>query len=102
MSGHGQRETRLQADATRWRNQVHADMVSPAGRAAMDKHRISREAVIAAADRIASYIAAGEVLIEMSFRARRAARFLVARGMIVRMKGDLIQPVGIAGAARHR
>jgi len=99
MSGHGQRETRLQADAARWRNQVYADMTSPAGRAAMDRYRISREAVIAAADRIASHIAAGEALVEMSSRALRAAKYFEARGMVVRMKGDLIQPVGIRAGA---
>jgi hypothetical protein len=100
MSGYGQRETILRADAMQWRERVRADMTSAAGRAALIEHRISAEAVAAAADRIASYVAAGEVLIEMcSGRARRAAKFLEARRKIERIKGDLVRPIGIRAGA---
>jgi hypothetical protein len=95
MSGLGQREAKLQAVAARWRNQVQADMTSAAGRAAMDRHRISREAIAAAADRIASYIAAGEDRITMSGRARRAGNYLEARDHIQRLRGDLVRPIGL-------
>jgi hypothetical protein len=53
MSGYAQRETILRADAMQWRERVRADMTSAAGRAALIEHRISAEAVAAAADRIA-------------------------------------------------
>ena len=94
MSGHGGREAMLRADAARWRDQVAIDITSTAAIAAMSERGVSIDALAAAVGRIASHIAAGEDTIEMhSVQARRAAKFLEARGHIVRVDADLIRPV---------
>ena len=95
MSGHGKRETRLQADAARWRDRVAIDLTSEYGIVAMKLHHVSIDEIAAAVERIASHIAAGEDQIEMrSHAARRAARFLEVRGHVERMRGGLVRPVG--------
>ena len=96
MSGHGARETRLKADAARWRDRVAVDIFSSVARIyAMSKYGVSVDVLAAAVDRIAGHIAAGEDLIEMrSGPARRAARFLEARGHVERVRGDLVRPIG--------
>jgi hypothetical protein len=95
MSGHGRRETRLRTDAARWRDRVAVDILSDGGIAAMSEHGVSVDALATAIDRIAGFIAAGEDLVEMrSGQARRAARFLEARGHVARMPGGLIRPIG--------
>lgn len=94
MSGHGSRETRLRADAVAWRERVARDMSSAAGVAAMNQCRISIETVTKLADRIASFIAAGETMIEMPLprKARSAVAFLITRGFIARI-GDNLRPI---------
>jgi hypothetical protein len=59
MSGHGKREARLQADATAWRDRV-IDDVRGEGRAAARAYQVGIDLVIAAAEIIAAYMAAGE------------------------------------------
>jgi hypothetical protein len=96
MSGHGRREDRLRADAARWRDRVAVDILSDTGIAAMSEHGVSIDVLSSAIDRIAGFIAAGEDLIEMrSGEARRAARFLEARGHIMRVRGGLVRPIGV-------
>ena len=97
MSGHGRREDRLRADAARWRDRVAVDILSDGGIAAISsEHGVSVDALATAIDRIAGFIAAGEDLIEMrSGEARRAARFLEARGHIMRVRGGLVRPIGV-------
>ena len=95
MSGHGQRETKLKADAARWRDRVAVDITSVAGLAAMRHHKVAADVLARLANRIAGHIAAGEDLIEMrSGPARRVARFLEARGHVERVRDDLIRPIG--------
>ena len=84
MSGHGKRETRLQADAARWRDRVAIDLTSEYGIVAMKLHHVSIDEIAAAVERIASHIAAGEDQIEMR---SHAARFLEVRGHVERMRG---------------
>jgi hypothetical protein len=96
MSGHGQREARLKADAARWRDRVAVDIFSSvAGLAAMRHHKVAVDVLVKLANQIAGHIAAGEDLIEMrSGQARRVARFLEARGHVERVRGDLVRPIG--------
>jgi hypothetical protein len=95
MSGHGQRETKLKADAARWRDRVAVDITSVAGLAAMRHHKVAVDVLAKLANQIAGHIAAGDDLIEMrSGPARRVARFLEARGHVERVRVDLIRPIG--------
>jgi hypothetical protein len=90
MSGHGQREARLRADAVAWRDRVSRDMTSAAGVAVLSHCETSTDSVAALADRIAGLIAAGETTIEVpSGKARAAVAFLIRRGFIARIGGNL-------------
>jgi hypothetical protein len=107
----GKREARLPVDATAWRDRV-IDDVRGEGRAAARAYEVSVDLVIAAAELIAAYMAAGESEISRtdlrlsgrrrpgaSIGARQAQRlmqYLKARGHIERCGDrDLIRPVGI-------
>jgi len=111
MSGHGEREARLPVDAIAGRDRV-IDDVRGEGRAAARAYEVSVDLVIAAAELIAAYMAAGESEIsrtdlKLSGRrrpgasigarqAQRLMRYLEARGHIERCGDrDLIRPVGI-------
>src|SRR6516165_12549888 len=59
MSGHGKREARLPVDAIAWRDRV-IDDVRGEGRTAASAYEVSVDLVIAAAELIAAYMAAGE------------------------------------------
>jgi hypothetical protein len=94
MSGHGQREARLRADAVAWRDRVGRDVTSAAAVAVMSHCKTSVDAVAALADRVAGLIAAGDTMIEMPARgkARAAAAFLIRRGFAARV-GDNLRPI---------
>jgi len=102
MSGRGIRERIQCADAVLWRDRVVADARSKQGLAAASEHEVTADVVIAAAEIIAAYIAAGETLVSradlaLSISARgmfRVVRFLVARRHIERAGGDLFRPIG--------
>jgi hypothetical protein len=93
MSGHGQREARLRADAIAWRDRVIRDMIGVAGTAAMNQCQTSTDTVAALVHRIAGLIAAGETMIEVpGGEARAAVAFLIARGFVARI-GDDLRPI---------
>jgi hypothetical protein len=93
MSGHGQREARLRADAVAWRDRVGRDMTSAAGIAVLSHCKTSTDSVAALADRIAGLIAAGETMIEVpGGKARAAVAFLIRRGFVARI-GENIRPI---------
>jgi hypothetical protein len=94
MSGHGQREARLRADAIAWRDRVYRDMIGAAGIAALNQCQTSTGSVAAFADRIAGLIAAGETMIEVprGGSARAAVAFLIKRAFIARI-GDHLRPI---------
>ena len=106
MSGRGNREAALRADATAWRDRVIADVRRAKGRAAALAHRVSVELVIEAVQLIAAHVARGEVEVSRADtigalmgpgQARRVMRYLEARGHIERA-GDrdlILRPVGI-------
>ena len=93
MSGHGQREAKLRADAVAWRDRVGRDMAIAAGTAVLSHCKTSTDSVTQLADRIAGLIAAGETMIEMPARgkARTADAFLISRGFVARI-GDTLRP----------
>jgi len=111
MSGHGKREAASRANAIAWRDRV-IDDVRGEGRAAARAYEVSVDLVIAAAELIAAYMAAGECEIsrtdlKLSGRrrpgasmgarqAQRLMRYLKARGHIERCGDpDLVRPIGI-------
>jgi hypothetical protein len=105
MSGHGHRKPASLVDATAWRDRV-IDDTRGAGWAAARAHEVSIDLVIAAAELIAAYMAAGEshisrtdLKLDRSARqVQRLIRYLEARGHIERTDDrDLISPV-VAGA----
>ena len=102
MSGHGKREKTLMADAIRWRNRVRADLASPAGRAAIDEHRLlSVRSVDDVADVIAGCIAAGDALVPCrGSRRRLVAKYLAGRGLVEIVGGDLMRPLGARDGER--
>ena len=59
MSGRGNREAALRADATGWRDRIIADAESAEGRDAARAHQVSVELVGEAAAMIEAYIARG-------------------------------------------
>ena len=109
MGGHGKREAALRADATVWRDAVIADAKSEQGRAAARAYEVSIDLVIAAAELIAAYMAAGESVVsrtDLKRSGRRSGyaigtrqeqlllRYLEDRGHIGRTDNrDLIRPV---------
>jgi hypothetical protein len=108
MSGHGKREARLRVDATAWRDRV-IDDVRGEGRNGARAHEVSIDVVIAGAEIIAAYMAAGESEISRTdlkrsgvrsvplIRGRQMQRlllYLIDRGHIERTNDrDLIRPV---------
>ena len=108
MSGHGHRNAALLVDATVWRDRVIGD-VRGEGRAAARAQEVSVDLVIAVAELIAAYMAAGESLVSRTdlklsgYRSgywisarqeQRLVRYLEARGHIERTDDrDLIRPV---------
>ena len=109
MSGHGHRNAALLVDATVWRDRVIGD-VQGEGRAAARAQEVSVDLVIAVAELIAAYMAAGESHVSRTdlklsgYRSgywisarqeQRLVRYLEARGHIERTDDrDLIRPVG--------
>jgi hypothetical protein len=95
MSGHGQREARLRADAIAWRDQVSHDMISAAGVAVLSHCKTSIDSVAELADLIAGLIAAGEAVIEMPVRgrARAAAAYLIQRRFVARAGDNRLRPI---------
>jgi hypothetical protein len=110
MSGHGKRETASRANAIAWRDGV-IDDVRGEGLAAARAREISVDLVIALAEIIAAYLAAGESEISRTDLKRSGVRsvpligvrqvqqllrYLEVRGHIERcVDRDLIRPVGI-------
>ena len=109
MSGHGKREVRLLVDAIAWRDRV-IDDVRGEGRDAARAYEVSVDLVIAAAEIIAAYMAAGESEIsrtDLKRSGRRSGyaigtrqelllRYLEDRGHIERCADrELIRPIGI-------
>ena len=109
MSGRGNREAALRADATAWRDRIIADAESAEGRAAARAHQVSVELVGEAAAMIEAYIARGELLVSRADtigalvgpgQARRVVRYLEARGHIergadrdlFRIRGEMRRP----------
>ena len=111
MGGHGKREAALRTDATVWRDAVIADAKSEQGRAAARAYEVSIDLVIAAAEIIAAYMAAGESEIsrtDLKRAGRRSGyaigsrheqlllRYLVDRGHLARcVDRELLRPIGI-------
>ena len=110
MSGHGKREVRLLVDAIAWRDRV-IDDVRGEGRTAASAYEVSVDLVIAAAELIAAYMAAGESEISRTDlkRSGRSSgyaidarqeqlllRYLVDRGHLERCADrELLRPIGI-------
>ena len=108
MSGHGKHEARLRTNAIAWRDRV-IDDVRGEGRDAARAYEVSVDLVIAAAEIIAAYMAAGESEISRTDLKRsgyrsgywisarqeqRLVRYLEARGHVERTDNrDLIRPV---------
>ena len=107
MSGHGKREAAAQANATAWRDRVIGD-VKGEGRDVAKTLHVSVDLIIAAAEAVAGYMAAGECVIsraDLALKNRlsggrvsdrqvmRALRFLEARGHIAARGNGLIRPI---------
>ena len=107
MSGHGKREAAARADATAWRGRVIGD-VKGEGRGVARTLHVSVDLIIAAAEAIAGYLAAGESVIsraDLALKNRlsgglvsdrqvmRALRFLETRGHIAARGDGLIRPI---------
>jgi hypothetical protein len=98
MSGHGQRNAALLADAVHWLRRVVADAESEQGTAAADAHRVETGSVIEAATIIAGFITRGTLEVssqDLPRRLRPALAFLMERGHIERVDRDLVRPVGV-------
>jgi hypothetical protein len=111
MSGHGKREARLRVDATAWRDRVIDDARSGEGLAAAGAYEVSVDLVVAAAEIIAAYMAAGESEISRTDlkRSGRSSgyaidarqeqlllRYLEDRGHIERcVDRELFRPIGV-------
>ena len=110
MSGHGKRETASRANAIAWRDGV-IDDVRGKGSAAAGAYEVSVDLVIAAAEIIAAYMAAGESEISRTDlkRSGRSSgyaidsrqeqlllRYLEDRGHIERcVDRELFRPIGV-------
>jgi hypothetical protein len=110
MSGHGKREAAARANAIAWRDGV-IDDVRGEGRDAARAYEVSIDLVIAAAEIIAAYMAAGESEIsrtDLKRSGRRSGfaigtrqeqlllRYLETRGHIERcVDRELIRPIAI-------
>ena len=110
MSGHGKHEARLRTNAIAWRDRV-IDDVRGDGRNAARAYEVSIDLVIAAAEIIAAYMAAGEREISRTDLKRSGRhsgyaidsrqeqlllRYLEDRGHIERcVDRELLRPIGI-------
>jgi hypothetical protein len=110
MSRHGKREAASRANAIAWRDRVIDDLRGE-GRAAACAYEVSIDLVIAAAEIIAAYMAAGESEIsrtDLKRAGRRSGyaigsrheqlllRYLVDRGHLARcVDRELLRPIGI-------
>ena len=110
MSGHGKREAASRTNAIAWRDRV-IDDVRGEGRAAARAYEVSVDLVIAAAEIIAAYMAAGESEISrtnLKRSGRRSGyaigtrqehlllRYLEDRGHIERcVDRELFRPIGV-------
>ena len=110
MSGHGKREAAARANATAWRDRV-IDDVRGEGRTAASAYEVSVDLVIAAAELIAAYMAAGESEIsrtDLKLSGYRSGywisaqqellllRYLEDRGHIERcVDRELFRPIGV-------
>ena len=110
MIGHGKREAASRANAIAWRDRV-IDDVRGEGRAAAGAYEVSVDLVIAAAEIIAAYMAAGESEIsrtDLKRSGRRSGyaidtrqehlllRYLEDRGHIERcVDRELFRPIGV-------
>ena len=108
MSGHGKREAASRTNAIAWRDRVIDDARGD-GRDAARAQEVSVDLVIAVAELIAAYMAAGEGLVSRrglklscyrsgywisARQEQRLVRYLEARGHIERTDDrDLIRPV---------
>ena len=108
MSGHCKREAATRADATAWRDRVIDDVRSE-GRNAARAREVSIDLVIAVAEIIAAYMAAGETVVSRTDlrlahrrsgfligkrQEQRLMKYLVDRGHVERTADrDLIRPV---------
>ena len=107
MSGHGKREAAARANATAWRDRVIGD-VKGEGRDVAKTLHVSVDLIIAAAEAVAGYMAAGESVIsraDLALKNRlsgglisdrqvmRALRFFEARGHIAARGNGLIRPI---------
>ena len=111
MSGHGKREAASRANAITWRDRVIDDVLRGKGRASALAHEVSIDLVIAGAELIAAYMAAGESEIsrtDLKRSGRRSGyaidarqeqlllRYLVDRGHLARcVDRELLRPIGI-------
>ena len=109
MSGHCKREAATRADATAWRDRVIDDARSGEGLAAARAREISVDLIIAVAEIIAAYMAAGETVVSRTDlrlahrrsgfligkrQEQRLMKYLVDRGHVDRTNDrDLIRPV---------
>jgi hypothetical protein len=109
MSGYGHRKAAVLVDATAWRDRVIDDVLRGKGRASALAHEVSIDLVIAGAELIAAYMAAGESEISRTHLKRsgvrsvplisvrqmqRLLRYLIDRGHVERTNDrDLIRPV---------
>jgi hypothetical protein len=109
MSGYGYRDAELQLDAALWRKRVIVEAESAEGRAAADAHQVSIDLIIAVAELIAAYMAAGEGLVSRrdlklscyrsgywisARKEQRLVQYLEDRGHVERTDDrDLIRPV---------
>ena len=109
MNGYSYRDAEPQLDAELWRKRVIRDAKSAEGRAAAGAYEVSIDLVIAAAELIAAYMAAGESEISRmdlkisgvcsvplidTRQTQRLLRYLEDRGHIGRTDNrDLIRPV---------
>jgi hypothetical protein len=110
MSGHGKREMASRANAIAWRDRVIED-VRGEGRDAAGVYEVSVDLIIAAAELIAAYMAAGESEISRTDLKRsgyrsgywisarqeqRLMRYLEDRGHIERcVDRELFRPIGV-------
>ena len=108
MSGYGHRKAAVLVDATAWRDRVIDDVLRGKGRASALAHEVSIDLVIAGAQLIAAYMAAGESEISRTHLKRsgvrsvplisvrqmqRLLRYLIDRGHVERAGNrDLIRP----------
>jgi hypothetical protein len=107
MIGHGKREAAARADAVLWRDRVIGDLKGE-GRVVARTLHVSVDLIIAAAEAVAGYVAAGESVIsraDLALKNRlsgslvsdrqvmRALRFFEARGHIAARGDGLIRPI---------